>query len=794
MKNLTALIVLLLIMFNAYSQQYTISGIIEDMKTGEHILAANAYDASTLKGTTSNYYGFYSLKLPAGKIKLTFSYAGYQSVVSEFELKKDTVINPKLDPVTVLGEVIVSSNRRNIVQNNQMSLIEMSAIQTKKLPVFMGESDIIKTIQLLPGVKGGTEGTSGMYVRGGGPDQNLILLDGVPVYNATHLFGFFSVFNSDAIQNFSLLKGGFPARYGGRLSSVLDIKMKEGNNKKFGGEASIGLISSKVTLEGPIHDENTSFIVSGRRTYIDVIPYLYLKATNSSVVGGYYFYDINAKINHKFSDKSRIYYSFYTGLDEFYSDQKTETSSSSTRSGWGNDIHALRWNYVLNENLFANATTTYSGYNFFVEAGNNSNDLGNNNDFKIKYSSGIKDWSGKLDFDFIPSTRHYIRFGGNYTYHTFNPGVSTFKYIIADIDTSLGNFPVYAHEAYLYAEDDIELSEKLKVNLGTHYSVFHVKSKTYSSLQPRVSVRYLINDNLSVKASVVEMKQYIHLLSTSNIGLPTDLWVPATDKIKPMDAWQYSIGIAYNINDNYDFSVEAYYKTMFNLIEYKEGASFFSLNNSWENKVESGKGWGKGVEFLINKKNGKITGWAGYTLAYADRQFDNISFGKVFPYKYDIRHDIGLAMTYKSSEKFDMGLAWVFMSGQAVTLAEKQYPSPDLLHKTIDVNGSSLNPRDNYVNQFSAIEYFDKRNNYRMPSYHRLDLSFNFYKKKKHGLRTWSLGTYNTYNHQNPFYLFFDYKNSPGLPGTGYGGNGKKVLKQLSIFPIIPFVKYSYKF
>jgi hypothetical protein len=581
-----------------------------------------------------------------------------------------------------------------------------------------------------------------------------------------------------------LLKGGFPARYGGRLSSVLDIKMKEGNNKKFCGEASIGLISSKFTLEGPIHNENTSFIVSGRRTYIDVIPYIYLKATHSDVIAGYYFYDINAKINHKFSERSRLYYSLYFGLDKFYADNNNSSYESLASSGWGNNIQALRWNYMISDNLFLNTTATYSNYDFFVRFEQTQKELQQTSNSSLDYSSGITDWSGKLDFDFIPSTSHYIKFGSNITYHTFNPGVNVIQFSNSDnssagLDTTVGNFNVHAIEFYAYAEDDIEISDRLKVNLGLHYSFFNVKGRTYHSLQPRLSARYMLTDNLSVKASVVQMKQYIHLLSTANIGLPTDLWVPATNKIEPMEAWQYSLGFAYNWKDRYEFSIEGYYKPMYNLIEYKEGASFVSINNSWENKVESGRGWGKGIEFLVNRTSGKITGWIGYTISYADRKFENISFGQTFPYKYDRRHDIGIAVNYNPSSKFDMGITWVYETGEAVTLAEEQYASAAILNN----NTNSFN---------DMIEYFSKRNSYRMPDYHRLDVGFNFHKQKKHGIRTWSFGAYNVYNRMNPFYLDFSYENSSG---TYFGNsNGKKVLKEYSIFPIIPFVKYSYKF
>lgn len=774
----TIVLLCLLVSCRAFSQNYTISGTIEDLNSGEHLISSFVYDVNSKKGTTSNYYGFYSLKLTRGPVKILYSYAGYASIQIEFNLIKDTVINVKLDPTTVIEEVVVSSSKRNIARNNQMGLVEMSAIQTKQLPVFMGESDIMKTIQLFPGVKGGTEGTSGMYVRGGGPDQNLILLDGVPVYNANHLFGFFSVFNSDAIQNFSLLKGGFPARYGGRLSSVLDIKMKEGNNKKFGGEASIGLISSKFTLEGPIQKEKTSFIVSARRTYIDVIPYLYLKATNSKELGGYYFYDMNAKVNHKFSDRSRMYFSFYNGLDKFYFEYKYDDKNNSSSSGWGNTIAAFRWNYVLSDNLFSNTTATYSNYDFFVKSEDRYQYEGQSSYSKVNYTSGIKDWTIKNDFEFIPSTRHYVRFGGNYTYHTFNPGVSTLKDRnsndgnISELDTVFGNFKRYAHELSAYLEDDIEITDKLKMNVGLHFSMFSLKKLTYTSFQPRLSFRYLVTDDLSAKASVAQMEQYIHLLTSSNIGLPTDLWVPATENIRPMVSWQYSVGMAYNLQQKYEFSIEAYYKPMKNLIEYKDGASFFSVNDSWENKVERGKGLGKGVEFLVNKTSGKITGWIGYTLAFSDRKFENISFGKTFPYKYDRRHDVSISITYKKSEKFDMGIVWVYGTGNAVTIPEVEY-----FHINRYIN-------DNFYDPKSTIQYFEGRNAYRTAAYHRLDLGFNFHKPLKWGVRTWSLGVYNAYNRKNPFYLSFDYKND----------GQDRVLKQYSIFPIIPYFKYSIKF
>jgi hypothetical protein len=340
-----------------------------------------------------------------------------------------------------------------------------------------------------------------------------------------------------------------------------------------------------------------------------------------------------------------------------------------------------------------------------------------------------------------------------------------------------------AHEVALYAEDDINITSKLKVNIGIHYSLFNVKNKSYHSFQPRISTRYLINENLSAKASVVHMQQYIHLLTSSNIGLPTDLWVPTTNKLKPMNAWQSSIGMAYNLNSKYEFSIEAYYKPMLNLIEYKEGASFLSQGNDWENKVETGKGWAKGIELLINKTSGKTTGWIGYTLSQTTRQFSQISEGKEFPYKYDRRHDIGIAITHKPSEKFDFGIVWVYGTGTATTLAEEKYPSKNM-----------LNSNSQFYESIGMIEYFSTRNSYRMPAYHRLDIGFNFNKKIKWGIRTWSFGAYNAYNHQNPFFLFFSDNKNEGLNFMGSSSGDQMYLKQISIFPIIPYVKYAIKF
>ena len=791
MKKITTLLILLFLGYLSFSQtskKYTISGYVYDKQSGEALISASVYDKQSMKGTITNNYGFYSLTLPEGDVELTFSFVGYVSVTKKIKLEKNISINFNGEISNVLAEVkIVDKKEENVVNSTQMSVNKLPVSEIKKLPVLLGEVDIIKTIQLLPGVQSGSEGSSGLYVRGGGPDQNLILLDGVPVYNVNHLFGFFSVFNADAISSVTLVKGGYPARYGGRLSSVLDIRMKEGNMKKIKGEGSIGLIASKLTIEGPIIKDKTSFIVSGRRTYIDLLSIPFQKAIpDNTTTGGYYFYDLTAKINHKFSDKSRLFLSTYMGSDKAYAKDKEEyidndiTYESKTNFAlqWGNITSALRWNYKLNNKLFSNTTLTYSKYKFDIgeeylekqtKNGKTTESLS-----KFNYKSGIDDVTGKIDFDYYPNPSNSIKFGFGDIYHTFNPGINVYKVSTNDtsnIDTTFGNKPLYAHELFAYIEDDIRLGARLKANIGLRYSGFSVKNKYYDAFEPRVALRFLINEDLSLKASYTMMTQYILLLTNSTIGLPTDLWLPVTDKIKPMDATQYAIGSAYKLNSQINITLEGFYKEMNNLIEYKEGASFFDNTTDWQDKIEEGKGWAYGGELLIEKKKGKTTGWIGYTLSWSLRQFDNISFGEVFPYRYDRRHDISIVVMHKFNDKIDIGVTWVYGTGNAVTLAVEKYPS------FFDVNS-------NYLSQgYTDIEHYDNRNGYRMPAYHRLDIGVNFNKDTKWGHRTWSVGVYNAYNRKNPFYLAF-----------GYDKYGHRVLKQYSLFPIIPSIRYSFKF
>ena len=777
MKKRLNLLGLLLFLLSSQllAQKHTISGYVEDASSGERMVGVNVVARELSLGTTTNTFGFYSITLPKSTFALEMSFIGYKKSSKLINLTESIHLNIALESSALELNEITLVGEESIVQRTQSSVIDVPVQQIKSLPALLGEVDVLKAIQLLPGVQSGSEGTSGFYVRGGGPDQNLILLDGVPVYNASHLFGFFSVFNADAIKNVRLTKGGFPARFGGRLSSVLEIDMKEGNMKEITGEASIGIVASKLTLQGPLIKNKSSFIVSARRTYIDLLAKPFISASSDGGSGGYYFYDINAKINYLISDNDRLYLSLYTGDDRFYSSYSDNSNSDDNFDfglGWGNLTSSLRWNHLFNDRLFSNTTLTFSKYKFNIEASEEYSFDTYKNEFNFDYYSGIQDWGFKTDFDYIPNPDHYIKFGISNTYHTFMPGqldlFSSEQELNEFVDTSyVFSDRMYSHDAFVYLEDDIKVNEKLKINAGIHAALFSIKNSTYNSIQPRLLIRYLLNANWSVKMSYAEMQQNIHLLTNSNAGLPTDIWVPSTDKVKPQSSKQIAGAIARVFKEGaYEVSFEAYYKTMNHLISYQEGSSFMSFND-WQETIETGgQGEAYGMELFLQKKKGKTSGWIGYTLSWANRRFDNINFGEWYPFKYDRRHDISLVLTHEFSNVFDMGLTWVYGSGNAITFPLASYrPNQEL--------GSS-----------NDIEYYGKRNSTRMAAYHRLDLGMNFHKQKKNGTRTISIGLYNAYSRKNPFFVYLA-ENS---------NTGERSAKQISLFPIIPSITYNLKF
>ncbi len=787
--------------------QHTVSGTITDQTSGETLIGATILDTRSGKGTTTNVNGRYTLTLKGSEAVLRITFVGYEPIYDTISLSSNTIRNYVLKPSITLSEIVVTAERVNSRESSQMSALEMPVEQLKAVPVLFGEADIIKAIQLLPGVQSGNEGTGGMYVRGGGPDQNLFLLDGIPLYNVNHLGGFFSAFNADAVKNVTLFKGSFPARFGGRLSSVLDVTTNNGNDKKIHGNVSIGAISAKFNLEGPIVKERTTFCISARRTYADFImrPIIRKLATDidgkTKLVAGYYFYDANAKITHKFSDKSRLYATFYMGDDDVYTRIRTESSLAEDqyldfRNNWGNTVGGLRWNYVLNPKLFMNLSLSYTGYsNRMIAAIEKlayiTPDSVQQSTMNGDYISKIHDLTGRLDFSFIPTPEHDIQFGTYYTNHTIIPSVASgsidyFDQIQMDdpfrMEAKLRDDTTRSHEIVAFAEDDWSINDIFKVNMGLHFSSFGVEDTFYPSLQPRISGRALLGENLSVKVGYAYMSQYMHLLSTTSVSLPTDLWVPSTKRIKPMTAQQVAAAVNYSIPLVVELSVEGYYKHMHNIIEYRDGATTFGSTAGWEDLVCVGDGWTYGVEFLAQRTFGRLTGWLAYTWSRTTHLFNRpgqeLNNGNPFPAKYDRRHDFSIVLTYKINDWCDASATWVFSTGNTATLAMQKYPVASDDPDAYDLNSNLSN----------TLSHVNSRNNFRMPNYHRADISVNFHRqfKRKNWHRTINVSVYNLYNKQNPYLTY----TSNQYSYRGYS----KALMQLSIFPILPSVAYTLYF
>jgi hypothetical protein len=763
--------------------RYVLNGYVKDSLSGETIIGATISVNGQSKGVASNQYGFYSITLDQGIYTITASHISYFIKPVTVDLKANQSFNFDLVPKSSANnEVVVYSKRRDAnVKNAQMGKIDLSMNQIRNIPAFMGEVDLLKAIQLLPGVRNAGEGNAGFYVRGGGPDQNLILLDDAVVYNTGHLFGFFSIFNSDAIKNVSLIKGGMPAQYGGRLSSVLDVTMKDGNINKLQMDGGIGIIASRFSIQGPIQKNKASFIVSARRTYIDALTKPFIKKTANAYGSGYYFYDLNAKINYRFSEKDRLYLSGYFGRDVF--DFRNAKRSFKTNIPWGNSTATLRWNHVFNRRLFANTTLLYNDYKFKFTAAQES--------FELGLSSGIRDFSIKTDLDYYPLPNHKLKFGGVFIYHKFIPNVVSGKQDSV-VFTPNNEKEKYAAESALYIQDDWEIGEKWKINYGIRFSSFtqigpytkytrdangnktdstEYKSfepvKTYAGFEPRITIRYAIDDETSVKASVTRNLQYIHLVSNSGTTLPTDLWVPSTYLVQPQVSWLYAAGFFKNFNDNtYETSLEIYYKDLQHQLEYREGYTP-SLNDPEEEFV-FGNGWSYGSEWLINKVRGRFTGWIGYTLSWTWRKFPQLNNGERYPVKYDRRHDLSVVANYELNKKWKLGAVFVYGTGNAMTLPERFY----------------------IINGVLTQEY-SKLNQYRMKAYHRMDLSATYTpvpKKKRKVESYWVFSVYNVYSRLNPYFIYFDQEGNP------YNGTLKVEARQVSLFPVLPAVTWNFKF
>ncbi|OIN60190.1 TonB-dependent receptor [Arsenicibacter rosenii] len=785
-------------------KQITVSGYVREAGSQEALIGVSIYasmpDATNrIVGTTTNTYGFYSITLPAqDTVRLNFSFVGYENESRVTGLRQSQVVNVLLKPGKTLSEVSVKANRDTRVSDRaQMSQIDIPISQIKKVPTLLGEKDVLKVLQLMPGVQKGSEGQTGIYVRGGGPDQNLIILDDAIVYNANHLFGFFSVFNGDALKSVELTKGGFPARFGGRLSSVIDLNMKEGNKEKLHGEGGIGLISSRLTLEGPIKRKRdstarSSFLVSARRTYLDIVARPLILASNGGSPAGYYFYDFNAKINYDLGPKDKVYLSGYFGQDRFYSQDKTTNTKTDVNLFWGNSTGTLRWNHQFNEKVFANTSLIFSNYDFQIGVDDESTQAdGQKNTFNLRYRSGIRDFALKHDLDYYPNPQHSMRFGVISTYHRFTPSA----FVLQDSEVGDNRQVIDAInvlESGIYAEDLWKPTDRWRINAGMRLSHYWHKNAGYIRPEPRLSAAWRLNSSLSLKGSYALMNQYVHLLSNTGVGLPTDLWVPTTDRVKPQQSQQVAFGVAKDLDkswlgDGISLTVEGYYKTMNNILSYREGASFIVVDQPgsssetprWEDKVTSGKGWSYGAEVLLQKKAGRFSGWLGYTLSWTQWQFPELNSGKTFFPRYDRRHDISVVGIYELNPRITLSGTWVYGTGQALTIPIGQY-------KAIENGQIGFTPSSGITKQLASmltVNDYGTKNGFRAEPYHRFDLGVQFHKKKKRYERTWEISVYNLYSRRNPFYYRLKTQSS-----------GSTVLQRVSLFPIVPSFSYNFTF
>lgn len=757
--------IILLIHFSFYAQDnITLSGFVTDANTGESLFGVNIYlESNPTIGTITNEYGFYSIALPKGENKVIVSYITYSTI--SFSLKQNESLNKnfKLQEETEsLDEVIISAKKnQNKVNETAVSVERISSATIKKLPVLFGERDVIKTIQLLPGVTSAGDGQSGFTVRGGKLDQNLILLDDAPVYNASHLLGFFSTFNSDAVKDVTLYKGTAPAQYGGRLSSVVDVRMKEGNNQKFGVSGGIGLISSRLNIEGPIQKGKSSFLITARRTYAD----LFLKLTEEFEDNTLYFYDFNAKFNYKFSEKDQLFVSGYFGRDVLGLNDKFGID-------WGNATATIRYNHLFNDKLFSNTSLIYSNYDYNIDIDNNAD--------PFSILSQVQDFNIKQEFQYFPNNKNKWRFGVNAILHTNNPGEIKSDSEIeeqAEIRNSL--------EAALFISNDWTVNDKLKINYGLRVSSFSALGGSdyyeldedlevtdtisdsgivanYINLEPRLAINYKLNNESSVKFAYTRNTQNLHLVQNSVTTTPADKWITSNNIIKPEIGDQFTLGYVKNLNNNtFEFSVETYYKWMQNQIDYKDSAN--ERDPIIERQLLYGDGRAYGIEFLIKKKKGKFTGWIGYTLSRSEKQIDEINNGEWYAARQDRTHDISLVGMYDINKRMNVSAIWTFQTGNAVTFPSGKY----------EIEGQT-------------VFLYTERNGYRMPDYHRLDLSLNYtLRKTENYLSEISVGIYNAYGRENAYIINFEESETDP---------NKIVAVQTALFKYVPSISWNFKF
>ena len=743
------------------AQKITISGYVKDAASKEALIGATVVNANNKTGTSTNQYGFYSLTVPvADTIELLISFQGYKINAKKVVAKENMRIEILLENSGgTLGEVIVSSGKNNHnVQKPQMGVIDVPLRAIKNLPVLMGERDVMKIIQLLPGVQGGQEGTAGFYVRGGNLDQNLVQLDEATVYNPNHLFGLFSTFNVNAINNVQLIKGGFPAEYGGRLSSILNITMKEGNKTKYQTEGGIGLLSTNLTFQGPVKKNKSSFIISARRSHINLL----LKAVPTTGTA-YSFYDVNAKMNFEAGKKDKLFLSFFKGKDNA---SYINANSLNYATVFGNSTATLRWNHLFGNKIFANTSLIYNDYHLALSTSQNN--------YYSQLYTGVKDITAKTDLTITPNTKHKIRAGFVFINHALSPASFSARVPRRGNQVTINKDSIkklYSNEMAFYAGDEFTASKKLSFNYGIRIPVFTAYGKTYSFIEPRITAKISVAANASIKAAYTQMNQFVHLIPNSTAGLPTDIWIPSSNKTKPQTSTQYALGYFQNLKDNaIELSAEFYYKKMNNQALIGEGKQL-RVNVNIDSLLVYGKGESYGAEFFAKKNTGRLTGWVSYTISKTTQTFSDLNFGKAFPFKYDRRHVLSIAASYQLTKYWTLSAVFVYSSGVAFTVPTGRI--------------STLNSATIFEGNYYA---YDARNNYRLAAYHRLDLSATNKKTVKlfkHPYeREWSFGLYNAYSRQNPYFVYFQIDALTSKPTA----------KQVSLLPIIPGISFNFKF
>ncbi len=787
------LIVLIFSVFSqeVFSQEVFIAGFLKDSITKEVIIGGTVFSSSYNKSVQSNAFGYFTIALPKIDtiVQLIFYASNYNQSVLSVHLKSDTSILIFLSSKksTELEEVVVTATKKS-----QIGVIDLSIKQLKRIPTIGGEPDIIKAFQLMPGVSGGKEGTSGLYVRGGSPDQNLFLLDDIPLYYVSHIGGFVSTFDPNAINSVKLYKGSFPARYSGRLSSVIDIRMKDGSARKKTGEVFVGLLSSKFQINGPIgKDSSWTYLLSARRFNMDVFTRLISRqATNGESAIGYTFFDLNGKLVKRFKDNSKLSFTMYDGRDKIFvnaSRKMDEMNSNAykykSKITWGNIMGVASYSKPINKKWFSNISLATTNFKYITDVESKYSDKGSNDlthESRLTFTSGVRDIILKSQFDYKNGKNVNLKIGSNSVFHSFVPGRIE-SVGISLSDTVINSTNINAFENNVFVENEMVVRTRIKMNSGVNLASFSLKDTTFYSIQPRFFIDFSLSEKINLQGGYSRMVQNMHYLSNSGAGLPSDLWIPVTKQLLPEVSNQYNIGAVFTISKfkkktPITVTVEGFYKDLTNLIEYKEGSTVFSPV-AIENKIEiNGKGKVYGAELLIQKSVGKTTGWIAYTLSKNTRTFENLNAGKSFPFKYDKTHDVSLVVMHTINERIQITGTWVYSTGNAITLAQGKYTQIDL--------GQYYNFGDQSVDYVqNEANLYNGKNGFRMPSYHKLDLGISFTKNMKKGVRTWSFGLYNVYNHQNPFLLF-------------YQKNKQKIitLHQITLFPIIPSFNYSYVF